>query len=361
MTLNREITKKILDSPLAKMTASLHDKSLIEDTVAIKSTITKIEQHLLKYSISNIFEIVVPDSNNPKSVTTMNLFQNHYGVMPKMVATSNQMRCMYLHPDLQDLLDQDMMLSFEFFQNNAEETLFDKIMEGHGLYKESEKGGLLFYIIAIEHIQQPTEQECIALQEKLCHMKLFEIKGKSVEHAVMLIRSIIQFLKNAHKSTLQDGKELYKYLPVDLVQIVLNIFKISSIKVFNSTLDTIKELAEFGDTNDGDMSSFNLKDDEQLLCMAESQYIILFQKGEWTGINTPGLSSFTATGGSCCWNCGETGTMLDDCPRSCDNAAIEHNKQVFWHAKGGCGGGRSYGCSRGQRGRGHSGRGHGRG
>jgi len=60
---------------------------------------------------------------------------------------------MYQHPDLQDLLDQDMMLSFEFFQNNMEETLFDKIMEEYGLYKESEKGGLLFYIIVIEHIQ----------------------------------------------------------------------------------------------------------------------------------------------------------------------------------------------------------------
>jgi len=44
-------------------------------------------------------------------------------------------------------------LSFEFFQNNMEETMFDKIMEVYGLYKESKKGALLFYIIAIKHIQ----------------------------------------------------------------------------------------------------------------------------------------------------------------------------------------------------------------
>jgi len=74
-------------------------------------------------------------------------------------------------------------------------------------------------------------------------MKLSEIKGESIEHAVTLIRSIIQFLQNAHKSILQDGKEFYKYLPVDLVQIVLNIFKTSSVEVFNTkftTLDTIR-------------------------------------------------------------------------------------------------------------------------
>jgi len=185
-------------------------------------------------------------------------------------------------------------------------------------------------------------------------LKLSEIKGKSIELAVKLICSIIHFLQNAHKSILQDGKEFYKYLLVDLVQIVLDIFKTSSVEVFNTkftTLNTIKELEEFGDTNSGDMSSFNLKDVEQLLCMAESQYNILFQKGEWTGINTPGLSSFTATGGGHCWNCGKTSHMLDDCPHSCDNSAIEHNKQAFWH------GGRGYGHSQGH---GH-GRGRGRG
>jgi len=103
---------------------------------------------------------------------------------------------------------------------------------------------------------------------------------------------------------------------------------------------------EYGDTNGGDMSSFNPKDVEQLLCMAESQYNVLFQKGKWTGVNTPGLSSFTATGGGRCWNCSETGHMLDNCPCSHDNAAIERNTQVFWHARGGHGGGRSYGHGR---------------
>jgi len=178
-------------------------------------------------------------------------------------------------------------------------------------------------------------------------MKLSEIKGKSIEHAITLICSIIKFLQNVHKPILQDGKEFYKYLPIDLVQIVLDIFKTSSAKVLNTKftiLDTIKELAEYGDTNGGDMSSFNLKNVEQLLCMAESQYNILLQKGEWTGINTPGLSSFTATSGGCCWTCGKTGHMLDDCPHSHDNAAIECNKQAFWCARGGRGGGRSFGC-----------------
>jgi len=75
------------------MTAALNDKSLIKDTVAIKSPITKIEQHLLKYFMSDIIEIVVPDSDDPMSVTTLNLFENHYGVTPKMVATSNQWKC----------------------------------------------------------------------------------------------------------------------------------------------------------------------------------------------------------------------------------------------------------------------------
>jgi len=101
-----------------------------------------------------------------------------------------------------------------------------------------------------------------------------KIKGNSVEHAVMLIHSIIQFLQNVHKSILQVP-------PSRSCQIVLNIFKTSSVEVFNTkftTLGTIKELVEYGDTINGDMSSFNPKDVEQLLCMAESQYNICFRR-----------------------------------------------------------------------------------
>jgi hypothetical protein len=92
---------------------------------------------------------------------------------------------------------------------------------------------------------------------------------------------------------------------------------------------------------------FNYTADD-ILSVAEAQYLKLFEKGQWSGATTKGQDStfaaqqWTSARFSKCHNCGKPGCCVDICPNPRDDDKVKSNRKLFMDskkAKGGGGGG----------------------
>jgi hypothetical protein len=111
----------------------------------------------------------------------------------------------------------------------------------------------------------------------------------------------------------------------------------SSVDEFNKVFAAIevqKTLDDLNQSYTAYVKYFNYTADDILL-VAEAQYLKLFEKEQWTGATTKGKDlEFSAQQWSNakfqkCHNCGKPGCRVDICPTPKDEDKIKNNRQLF--------------------------------
>jgi hypothetical protein len=139
------------------------------------------------------------------------------------------------------------------------------------------------------------------------------------------IASAINRLKNIGK------------LPQEMATTLLTIMKTSSVSEFNKVFAAIEVQKTLDDLNQS--SSMYIKSfkytAEEVIAVAEAQYLKLFEKGHWTGATTHGQdSTFPAQNWlnaklQKCPNCGKPWCHVDICSTPKDESWIKANHQQF--------------------------------
>jgi hypothetical protein len=135
-------------------------------------------------------------------------------------------------------------------------------------------------------------------------------------------------------------------LPPDMTTTLLTIMQTSSVDEFNKVFAAIEVQKTLDDLNQSStvyVKCFNYTADD-ILSVAEAQYLKLFEKGQWTGATTKGQDSafaaqqWTNAKFLQCHNCGKPGCRVDICPNPRDDEKIKLNRQLFMNKKAGGGG-----------------------
>jgi hypothetical protein len=179
-----------------------------------------------------------------------------------------------------------------------------------------------------------TESAAKALVERVEKYNIGNIQGEEVEKFTSQVASAINRLK-------QIGN-----LPPYMTTTLLTIMQTSSVDEFNKVFAAIEVQKTLDDLNQSSnmyVKCFNYTADD-ILSVAEAQYLKLFEKGPWTGATTKvQYSAFAAQQWTNakflpCHNCGKPGCWVEIFPNPRDDEKIKLNRQLFMNKKAGGGG-----------------------
>lgn len=353
-SLYKEMQKKTLGDLFQQTSSMITDADAVADTVVIKDQIARVVSHMREYDMVDSFSIIEPEPDDPYTVKSSKDLLTHYSTIPlKAVAASNKWKRRYLNVALQPWIPDNMSITFRYLANNTEESLYSKIMETYETYSPDEQGGALYFALMMNVLQKNLEEQCASLNAALRRMKLTDFEGENVPKAVTCLRAIIQRLEEASTVFTTDGQEIHKYIPTNIKDIILQFFQTSSVQEFNMRFQILSTFQTMADSDEGVATTEQpeLVAVKDILKIAETEYTKLLSTGKWTGVSTPGKSSFNASSGKPrkmrCWNCGEEGHGISDCPKPTNQPMIDRNKKAFREAKAKDRGGKKGGKARG--------------
>jgi hypothetical protein len=337
------------------MPLSLDDEDKLDDTYNLEVLVQRTKREHFKYDMNDVFTIVIPNADGSVK-EEKDLYSDYSNITIEQVARSN---LWYRQWMVASFFEQNLQLTYEFFQNNVSEDLGMKISETYETFKAGEQGGPLFFILMMNHLLSDTEEAAQSLNERVKKFSIKSVQGENIYRVVSLLRGAMKRLQHINK------------MPDDIVKTLLNVMQTSSVDAFNAQFNHIqrqrKQNAVLRQTGQGpDFQG------ENILMLAESEYRDMLNENTWTGIHTKGNESIFQAGqknskgnqgngdGPECWNgCGGN-HMVQDCKKPIDQNRVNANKKKFFDAiekkRSSDGRNRSDGRSSG-RGRGGGGRG----
>jgi hypothetical protein len=159
-------------------------------------------------------------------------------------------------------------------------------LEKYKPFQEKQKGGPLFFKLMMNQLLLNTESAAKALVERVEKYNIGNIQGEEVTKVMSQIASAINRLK-------QIGK-----LPQDMTTTLLTIMQTSSVDKFNkvfSAIEVQKTLDDLNQSSTAYIKCFNYTADD-ILSVAEAQYLKLFEKGQWTRASTKGQDLLHSNG-----------------------------------------------------------------
>lgn len=306
------------------VTLTLSEEDKLDDTYNLGIQIGKIKSHFMRYDMHDVMGIVQFGAGGLSDPTAKSDIFAYYSIMSEEeVAKSNKW---YNEFTVQDYYRQNLNLTFEFLENNTTAALWEKCLEVYEEYEPEEKGGPLMFLIIMHKLQNHTDAAVQYLLNSVKNMKITNFEGENVSRVSSLIRGAYKRLK------------LVSSTHEDLPKWVLQVFQTSTVTEFNQAfahiqrdVEVVKPLltkkpAEYPTIED-------------MVKMAEKLYLNLASTNMWTGIqhkvnpsSFPALNGMLKTGLSC-WNCGQAGHSLKDCPKPKNNDLIEQRKKQFKEAK----------------------------
>jgi hypothetical protein len=205
--------------------------------------------------------------------------------------------------------------------------LWEKCLEDYNEYSPEEKGGPLLFVIMMKKLQSHTDSAVQYLITSVKNLKISNFEGENVSRVVSLIRGANKRPKNVTT------------LPEEFPRWVLAIFQTSSVVEFNQAFSHIQRNIEVGLPLQTGNSRPTYPPIEEILRMAERQYLNMTAANEWTGVVTNGSQSAFVTVnrpvGSkvICWNCGASDHMMKVCPKPSNLSLVENHKKEFKDAK----------------------------
>lgn len=324
------------------LTLTLTDNEKLDDTYVLEMAIQRTKHNMIEYDMHDVFTIMYPDGEGPGVLRSIDLFHGYSTIKIEDVAKSNEW---YRRWPTAPSYDENLKLTFNYFQNNVADDLCQKANEEYNRFPISQRGGPLFFIIMMNLLLSNTDAASEALVKRLRNLDLSKVQGEDVDKVVSLSRGAIIRLQHIQK------------LPADIVSILIDIFQTSSVPDFNSIFKMVESqrLISQAASTTGAIGPGAALTYDQILNMASTTYRALVEKDAWSGADTKGESIFKATGGkkeNVCWNCGKN-HLLPQCPEPRNENKIQAAKEAMKRQRGQRGGG----GGRGRNGRGRSGRG----
>jgi hypothetical protein len=307
---------------------ALNDEEKLDDTYSLEVLIRKMKRQHCTFDMQDVFTIIYPDPVSEAIVaTTLDLYTEFAKISIEDVARSN----LWYREWLSDpWFEENLQLSYDYFQQNVSDDLWMKVCETYDQYKVSEQGGPLFFILMMNHLLSDTEEAASSLVARLHAFKITNVQGEDIYKVVSLLRGACNRLRHINK------------LPEDIVKILLTVFQTSSVDSFNETFHLLQKTRKHAAVLRKTGSSPDLTL-EGIFKLAESDYRDLCQDSLWSGATTTGgNSAFTAEGatggppttptsgggGLACFNCGGPHRQ-GDCPNPKDEARIQANLAKF--------------------------------
>jgi len=321
---------------------SVTDENKLDDIRNIGTLVGKFRDHLVKYDMINVFTVLDLDEAQKLPIQENDLMQSHATLKESTVAKSNQW---YNEWTIDPYYRENLQLSYDFLANNTTEKLLEKCLETYEEFPSSQQGGPLLFIIMMKKLQSDTEAAVEFIQTTVKNMKLTLFDGEDVNRAITLIRA-------AHKRLKGVGGDSSK-VPLDFPRTLMDVFQTSSVPNFNEIFAHLSRTAMIQAQYQGTPFKMTM---DQILKLAETRYLEMLATGEWTGATTKASSSVFFVKGTpptgpkevVCWNCGESGHAIKDCPKGRNEAQIQRRREEFFESKtqGGRGRGRGRGGGR---------------
>jgi hypothetical protein len=171
--------------------------------------------------------------------------------------------------------------------------------------------------------------------ERVEKYNIGNIQGDGVTKVMLQIVSAINRLEPICK------------VPQDMNTTLITSMHTSSVDEFNKVFAAIAVQKTLNDLNQSSnlyLNFFNYTADN-IIYVAEAQYLKLFEKGQWTGATTKGQDSafaaqqWTNAKFLKCQNCGKPGCRVYICPNPRDEERIKSNRKLFMDSKKAVGGG----------------------
>lgn len=184
------ITKKLPAQFEYMETALDVESDKLDETYNVQRLIEHFQRVAHMYDFADTLKNVLCFDENNVSVDdskSMNLFTQYSRITPEMVANSNKFYTSYLKDN--DQILEDMELIYHFLLNNMVDELYDNIHSQYNQFEIGEKGGPLLFIIMIKQLQSSNERVADYIKKQIEQLKLTDLDGEDVNHAINLMKS----------------------------------------------------------------------------------------------------------------------------------------------------------------------------
>jgi hypothetical protein len=208
----------------------LNDEDGLDDTYNLDVLINKTYREHCAFDLHDVFTIIIPlypeDEDNDEVERTLDLYTQYADISIEDVARSNSYYREWL---LDPWFEENLRLTYTFFQNNVTDDLFLKVSETYDKYPRSERGGPLFFILMLNQLLADTEEAAASLQKRVKDFKISNIEGENIRKVVSLLRGAVTRLTYIKK------------IPEDFPKILLQVMQTSSVDSFNETFHLIEK------------------------------------------------------------------------------------------------------------------------
>ena len=203
--------------PYDLMPLSLDDEDKLDDTYNLEVLVSKTKRAHFRYDMYNIFSIIIP--NDDESIKEVkDLYSDYSNITIKQVARSN---LWYREWMANVYFEQNLELTYDFFQNNVSKDLSMKITETYETFAVGEQGGPLFFILMMNHLLSDTEEAATSLNNRVKKFDIKTVERENIFRVVSLLRGAVKRLQHINK------------MPEDIVRSLLNVMQTSSVEPFN--------------------------------------------------------------------------------------------------------------------------------
>ena len=202
------------------------DSKFLVQALNLQSQLKMIRAHMITYDIYDVMTIVVPvDVKATVGVEskTYNLLDDY----PQLHAVTIANSCTWYNRWVTNrYISENMALTYTFFQNNTEESLWAKCLDLYEEFSPIQQGGPLMAFLILQRIQDSSEQALDLLHVQVVALDLRKIPGEDVEQAISLIKSTYEVLRNS-------STPARSYTPNDFVKSIFRVLQTSSVPEFN--------------------------------------------------------------------------------------------------------------------------------
>jgi len=335
------------------ITPNLKGDDSLQESHELAQLIRATKDHHTRYDMGDVFTIVFPvnlQAGPDLLPRTVNLYSDHMLVTPEEVSLSNAWYQRYINHATMPWIRQNLQLTSEFGKNECDLSLHNKVMESYDVIvsgSPSSGGGPLHFKLMMDLLVSHTESIAESLVDNIKSYDIKDLKGEDVGTAVTLMRNATKRLYDIRR------------LPTRIEEIFLDVYQTTTVEEFNFTFrvmshDIKRKLLgpsaphtnRFSShmVNTSDEFQRDLKEkSEAIHLIAQNLYTDLVYKKAWHGANSPGDDKVTLPARSTpsktvCWNCGEAGHRLDECPKPKNNEKIEKARKAFLENKKSTGG-----------------------
>ncbi len=213
------------------------DEDKLDDTYNLDIRIKKTKSTMVKYDMHDVFRILILDpQDDSKIVKTKDLFREYTTVSIEQVAASN---AWYHTWGAEPWYDDNLTLTYQFFENNVSEDLWGKTFDKYTKYTEEQQGGPLFFIIMINKLLSNTEEAAVTLERRVRSFNISQLPGEDVDKAISLLNGAITRLSQIkNKAVSRPGdQDFYN----EITKIVIRVMQTTSVDEFNGVFQHIEK------------------------------------------------------------------------------------------------------------------------